>query len=253
MLGNLKVMRGLCWAAVGKALKTRSLHDLEFACFKAAGAADKIESRELRSIPALWPDQCFGPLELLSLRVGKYEDGMMPPEDLIMLVYFLVRLRPSVVLEIGTYMGHTTRAIAENCPDALVHTLDLPEDFNLAADPAALEKDDHHLIGKRVVGREFKGLPCAARIRQHFGDSAVWDFRHVAGATFFLIDGAHTYDYVKNDTLKCMEICPSGGFYLWHDVDDRHPGVVQYMAELRASGRDIKRVVNTQLAFWHDQ
>lgn len=246
-------MRGLCWAAVEKAFKTRSLRDLEFACFKVAGAADKIESRELRSIPALWPDQCFGRAELLSLRVGKYEDGMMPPEDLIMLIYFLVRECPSVVLEIGTYMGHTTRAIAENCPEAIVHTLDLPEDFDLNADSAGLTKDDHHLIKQRVVGREFRGRPCAARIRQHFGDSATWDFQQAAGATFFLIDGAHTYDYVKNDTVKCMEIGQRGGFYVWHDVDDRHPEVVTYLAELRNEGRDIKRVVNSQLAFWHDK
>src|SRR5215467_10856682 len=51
------------------------------------------------------------------------------------------------------------------------------------------------LLRRRVVGREFKGHECASRIRQHFADTASWDFREAGQPTFFFIDGTHTYEY----------------------------------------------------------
>ena len=246
----LKALRGLCWSSFDYAIKERSLGELEYAACVADAAVAKIPSKMLRCIPAIWPDRMMGQLEDLHLRVGRYEDGMLPVEDALIVAYLLVREQPEVVLEIGTYMGHTARMMAENCPNAIIHTLDLPPDFDASQDAVEMPKDDHHLIQKRQVGREFAGLPCAQRIRQHFSDSATWDFGQAGGATFFFIDGAHTYEYVKNDTNKCFELSGGRGTFLWHDVDDRHPGVLRYLCELRQSGKDIVRFVNSQLAYY---
>ena len=246
----MKALKGLCWSAVVHAAKQGNLGELEYAALAADGAVSKIPSRDFRAIPAVWPDSIMGPLEGLHLRIGKYEDGMLPVEDAVILAYLLAREQPTVVLEIGTYMGHTTRMMAENCPNAVIHTLDLPPEFNEGEDAVKMPKDDLHLIRKRQVGREFAGLPCADRIRQHFGDSATWDFARAAGATFFFIDGAHTYDYVKNDTAKCFELSGGRGTFLWHDVDERHPGVVRYLAELVQSGKKVVRFANSQLAYY---
>jgi len=246
----IRALRGLCWSSLAHAIKERSLSELEYACCIADLAVAKSPSLLLRSIPAVWPDRIMGQPENLLLRVGKHEDGSLPVEDLVVLIYLLVRERPAAVLEIGTYMGHATRAIAENCPEAIVHTLDLPPDFDPESDSVKIPKDDHHLIERRTVGREFAGQPCAERIRQHFGDSATWDYSQARGATFFFIDGAHTYEYVKNDTEKCFELSGLRGTFLWHDVDDRHPGVLRYLSELRQSGVDVVRFANTQLAYF---
>ena len=244
-----KALRGLCWSSIVHAAREGSLGELEYASVVAGCEIEKIAARQLRSLPAIWPDKIMGKPENVRLQIGKYEDGMLPVEDLVILIYLLAREQPAQVLEIGTYMGHTTRAIAENCPRTLVHTLDLPPAFDAKADIVKLPKDDFHLIEKREVGREFAGLPCAERIRQHFGDSATWDFYNAVGATCFFIDGAHTYEYVKNDTIKCFELCNGLGIFLWHDVDDRHSGVVRYLSELRSSGKAIVRFANSQLAY----
>lgn len=246
----LKALHGLCWSAGIYAMRKRSLGELEYASCIASSAISKIPSEMLRSIPMVWLNQIIEHPIQLNLCLNKGEDGSLPLEDLIPLLYLLSTERPSIIFEIGTFMGHTTRTIAENCLEATIHTLDLPPNFDQKSDTVELPKDDHHLIRRRIVGREFIDRPCAARIHQHFGDSAIWDFNNVKDATFFFIDGAHTYEYIKNDTEKCFEICKGSGTFVWHDVDDRHSGVVRYLAELRQSGIGLKRFANTQLAYY---
>jgi predicted O-methyltransferase YrrM len=141
------------------------------------------------------------------LSVARYEDGMLPSEQALALLSILVAEAPNEVLEIGTYMGHTTRQMAENLEAATIHTFDLPENYSTEAETKeTLVKDDIHLIRNRVVGREFKGQSCASRIQQHFADTANWNFGEAGKTTFFFIDGAHTYEYCKSDTEKCFQL-----------------------------------------------
>jgi hypothetical protein len=154
-------------------------------------------------------------------------------------------------LEIGTFMGHTTRQIAENLSTATVHTVDLPEDFSAEHDPEqSIPKDDFHLIARRIVGREFKAHPCGDRIKQHFADTAKWDFREAGQPTFFFIDGSHTYEYCKSDSERCFELSQGRGVFLWHDCDDAHPGVIRFISEWRQLGRDVRRISGTPIAYW---
>jgi hypothetical protein len=85
---------------------------------------------------------------------------------------------------------------------------------------------------------------------QHFGDTAEMDFSRFGRPAFFFIDGSHTYEYCKNDSEKCLAICPGGGTFLWHDCDMTHPGVVRFIAEWRNLGRNIVRIQGTVLAYW---
>lgn len=207
---------------------------------------------ELGKIPERRLDELLGTRKCaIRLRVMAYEDGMMPFRDALGLLSLLVAENPREVLEIGTYMGHTTRAMAENLDTATIHTLDLPPDFSAAADVAGLPpKDDFHLIARRVIGREFQGRDCQKRIVQHFGDTATYDFQKAGRPTFFFIDGSHTYEYCKSDSEKCLALCPAGGVFLWHDCNETHPGVVRFVLEWRALGRDIVRIEGTDLAYW---
>jgi hypothetical protein len=215
-------------------------------------ATHPMVNRYLRTIPTRYLEEILGKRSsLITLCVMRYEDGTLPTCDAIGLLSLLVAEKPQEVLEIGTYMGSTTRAMAENLPEAIIHTIDLPIDFKLEADEGTnIPKDDFHLIKERIVGKEFKGQPCETRIIQHFGDTAHFDFAELGRPTFFFIDGSHTYEYCKNDSEKCLALCGGKGTFLWHDCDDSHEGVNRFIQEWRALGRDVVRIEGTALAYW---
>ncbi|HEY5043993.1 MAG TPA: class I SAM-dependent methyltransferase [Verrucomicrobiae bacterium] len=229
-------------------------------CFASLGAAHPFQDRicnqverELEAIPKLALDEILGPRKTtIKLNSQKYEDGMLPRNDAVALLSILTAENPKEILEIGTYMGHTAKAMAENLPDSIIHTVDLPPDFfgsnNAVKD---MPKDDFHLIQRRSVGREFKGSSVEARIKQHFGDTALMDFREFGGPVFFFIDGSHTYEYCKQDSEKCFGLCRGNGIFLWHDCDQTHPGVVKFIIEWRVIGRNICRIEGTSLAYWN--
>jgi hypothetical protein len=214
--------------------------------------AQNQNDRQLERIPEITLGGILGPRKApIVLTVQKYEDGILPFHEALALLSILVSENPREVLEIGTYMGHTTRAMAENLPGSIIHTVDLPPDFSPERDPkGGPPKDDFHLIGRRVVCLEFKGQPVEHMIRQHFGDSAVLDFKEFGQPAFFFIDGAHTYEYCKQDSEKCFALCGGKGTFLWHDVDNSHPGVIQFVLEWRNLGRNLCRIEGTALAYW---
>ncbi|MGA2248219.1 MAG: class I SAM-dependent methyltransferase [Verrucomicrobiota bacterium] len=233
--------------------------EFEAACIAGLSAVHPRQDRashdlelQLKSIPTVTLDEILGVQKaLISVEIQKYEDGMLPAHEAIALLSMLVAESPKEVLEIGTFMGHTTKAMARNLPGGLIHTVDLPPDF-AAQEPAnpAIPKDDFHLIRKRVVGREFKGQPVEVRIKQHFGDTAKIDFQEFGRPDFFFIDGSHTYEYCKQDSEKCHQLCNGRGTFFWHDCDESHPGVVKFVNEWRAAGRKISRIHGTNLAYW---
>jgi hypothetical protein len=228
------------------------LRDAYLSGRKSFVSTSPMMDRQFKSIPVVdLEDVLCDRSPVIKLRVMKYEDGKLPTCDAIGLLSLLVAEQPREVLEIGTYMGHTTKAIAENLPEATIHTMDLPVDYSFEQDPNVnLPKDDLHLIGRRIVGREFKGMPCESRIVQHFGDTANFDFSKIGKPTFFFIDGSHTYEYCKNDSEKCFALCGGKGTFLWHDCDNAHTGVTRFVDEWRNSGRDIVRLEGTSLAYW---
>jgi len=201
--------------------------------------SDNRVKRELAEIPELSVDEILGTRKThIRLNVREYEDGMLPIRDAIALLAVMRVENPMEVLEIGTFMGHTTNAMAENLPDSLIHTIDLPPEFSLEQDQSDLPKDD------------FKGKATERRIRQHFGDTATFDFQGLGHPTFFFIDGSHTYEYCKQDSEKCLDVCGGTGTFMWHDCDSAHPGVVKFINEWRSDGRDVLRIVGTSLAYW---
>lgn len=225
------------------------------ACLATRWGPEDAVREQLAQIPVAYLDGLIGDEKChVKLRVMKYEVGMMPFRDAIGLLSVLVARKPEQVLEIGTYMGHTARAMAENLETATIHTVDLPPDFSSGGESTGLPpKDDFHLIARRIVGREFKGQPFESRIIQHFGDTALMDFSRIGRPTFFFIDGSHTYEYCRSDSEKCLALCPQGGTFLWHDCNETHPGVIQFILEWRALGRDIVRIHGTDLAYWQSR
>ena len=228
-------------------------------CFTSLDAAhprqDRIENqrkKQLKSIPEKALNEILGDRKTtIKLNVQPYEDGILPYNEAMALLSILTAENPREVLEIGTFMGHTTKAMAENLPNAIIHTVDLPPDFSKPENPDPnMPKDDFHLIARRVVGREFRGQAVEQRIKQHFGDTASMNFTEFGRPTFFFIDGSHTYEYCKQDSEKCFASCGGAGVFLWHDCDITHPGVIKLILEWRGLGRNIARIENTAAAYW---
>lgn len=177
-------------------------------------------------------------------------DGATPFRDLKAILSVAKNQRPKAALEFGTYYGTTTANLAMNLPDARIHTIDLPED---AAEASSLIEgqpvNDLHLIKGRQLGKAFRGTALEQRIVQHQGDTATYDYSVIQDdVSFFLVDGSHTYDYARSDTLRCFAIGKGECSFAWHDCDQFTTGVLKWLLEMIAAGLPVFRIENTSLA-----
>ena len=198
----------------------------------------------LERIPAVPLSAIVGKPEIRVLGTYCYADGYLPWCDLVALMSVVVDRAPRSILEIGTFNGYTTLLMALNLPEAEIHTIDLPEDFQDLGPRNGLVKDDFHLIASRRVGCEYRAEPSVKTIHQHFGDTAEYD---LPAAEFYFIDGSHTYSYARNDTERALA-SGAAKTLVWHDCDRHHCGVTQVLVEMLEAGRPVRRIAGTNLA-----
>jgi hypothetical protein len=171
--------------------------------------------------------------------------------DLVSMCMLCQLLKPRTILEIGTFHGAGALHWAANAPDAEVYTLDLPA--SSAPGLPITEMDQKFVDGHAAPGHMlFEGKPEAKRIHLLFGDSAVFDFSPFFGRVDLLfIDGSHSYEYVRNDTLRGMECCSPGSVIAWHDYGRVGlNGVSMWLHEFsRQQARSIYRVPGGSLAY----
>lgn len=176
--------------------------------------------------------------------------GSTPIEDVVAIVALAKAQRPKAALEFGTFYGSGTANLARNLPDAVIHTIDLPPEGGVAETLIhGKPVDDLHLIQGRQLGKAFRGTALEQRIVQHLGDTAAYDYSVIQDeVSFFLIDGSHTYEYAKSDTLKAFGVARGGSTFAWHDCDDTHPGVTRWLGELLEAGLPVCRIEGTVVA-----
>lgn len=208
-------------------------------------------AKMLERVPEV-PLNSLGPIpEQLTLDLRFVDvDGATPYRDLVAILTLAKNQNPQAALEFGTYFGSTTANLALNLPDARIHTLDLPED---SVEASALVEgkpvDDEHLIKGRQLGKAFRGTPLANKITQHQGDTATYDYSVIQEpVTFFLVDGSHTYEYARSDTMRSFALAKGPCSFLWHDCDMYHPGVITWLVEMIEAGLPVVRVKDTSLA-----
>lgn len=172
--------------------------------------------------------------------------------DILSLCLACKLLEPKVYFEIGTLNGFTAYHAALNSPEsARIYTLDLPPE---GAGEVALHVtaiDEAHIKSNRKVEKLlFEGTPEEARITRLFGDSASFDYSPYHGQVdVFFIDGAHSYEYVRSDTLKALDCCHPGSMILWHDFGRVGVnGVSRWLHELKAAGGPVHVVPGASLA-----
>ena len=157
-------------------------------------------------------------------------DGNVTLLELLCLARLARATAARTVFEFGTFDGRTTLTLAANAPDATVHTLDLPPDTETAM---PIEQIERIYVFKPVSGARFLGRPEASRIRQHFGDSATYDYGALRGTIdLVFVDGSHSYPYVVSDSRNALALLGArGGVIAWHDYGV-WPGVTRALEEL---------------------
>jgi predicted O-methyltransferase YrrM len=172
--------------------------------------------------------------------------------DLVALCSLCALVKPKVVFEIGTLTGYTALHFALNTPpEADVYTLDLPASTDQAPALRTTVIDDAHIHHHNRLGHyAFDGYPEAAKIHALFGDSAQFDYKPFEGRVdLFFIDGAHSYEYVRQDTLNALSCCHSGSVIVWHDYGRTGVnGVSRWIDEL-AMEHEIYAVPGSSVAF----
>lgn len=170
--------------------------------------------------------------------------------DLISMCMLCQIVKPRIVFEIGTFHGAGALHWAANAPQAEVYTLDLPP----AVDPSLslTVVDRQHIKGRaRATCMEFDGRAEASRIHPLYGDSATFDFSPFSDCVdLFFIDGAHSYEYIRNDTYRALACCKPGGVVAWHDYGRvGFNGVSKWLDELSANGREVYCIPGGSLAY----
>lgn len=170
--------------------------------------------------------------------------------ELLALAVVTRLVAPNKAVEIGTFDGRSTLAIAANLPEGgMVHTLNLPPDY-LARHPEQADSVDAQLSSRVESGYRWRDSPLAGRIRQHFGDSRQFDFTTLFPAQLFFIDGAHDTATVLSDSRNALRGIDRGhGAILWADAE--HYGVPTALAMLAKEGLPIRLIAGTDMAIVH--
>jgi predicted O-methyltransferase YrrM len=170
--------------------------------------------------------------------------------DLVSMCMICQILKPKTIFEIGTFHGAGALHWAGNAPGAEVYTLDLPPSERPSLTVTSV--DLQHVNGYRKEHQMlFDGRSEARRIHCLYGDSANFDFSPFHGKVDLLfIDGAHSYEYVRNDTLRAEACCKPGSVIAWHDYGRvGFNGVSKWLHEFARERKGLYRIPGGSLAF----
>ncbi len=159
--------------------------------------------------------------------------------ELFILSFFAKKFGSSSIFEIGTFDGRTALNLAVNSsPDAKIYTIDLPKDTGSSVGLPVTKGDtayiNKNVTGQRYLNKDRKAFPEINKIVQLFGDSARFDFTpYFNMISMVFVDGAHSYEYVKNDSDVAMKMMKNGkGLIVWHDYDALYDEVTQALNEI---------------------
>lgn len=145
-----------------------------------------------------------------------------PPYYHDLTMHFLTALvllyQPRTVVEVGTFDGETTVALAQALPSAVVYGLDLYTEW---AEPL------------------IKTWGVQDRVRLIRGPSQDTIAQLPDGIDFAYIDGDHTFEGVKADTEKLEPKLINGAIIAFHDTNG--PGVREYvLGRFRQTGVEFR-------------
>ncbi len=148
--------------------------------------------------------------------------------------------------EIGTASGNTTVLLAANL-EGTVYTLDLPDSDDWQPTLTRLGSDDVVRASRKRA--EFIVKHPKPNIVDLVGDSARFDYSPYHGRIgLFFVDGAHSLEYVRSDTMNAAWCCQDDAVVIWdalhHDpgCDQLHPGAQDGRGERVRTSRHATRL-----------
>jgi predicted O-methyltransferase YrrM len=198
------------------------------------------ETLATSNIRELYAEEVFEGIGEISLPLNVSNEASHHENHMdMMFVVAAAKLKGSKrVFEFGTYMGRTTCGLASISDEVEVNTLNLPPEDDLRYGP---------YIGKLIADSPYRD-----RIKQLFSDSRKFDTAPYASSMdYIFVDADHSYEGVKNDTIKAFEMLKPGGIIMWHDFAPKSPGVYGYLQELNVE-RPLIRIRNTCLVLYID-
>lgn len=221
-LGRLGPLRDLCYRI------------LDFDCQETSAYVRHITLKELFPNADISEVTVFTPLNK--------GVATMSFDETVYLSALVKCVKPEIIFEIGTFRGYTTRAMARHAPDnCQIYTLDLPpEDFG-KSDLCQHSADYANVLlnprRKPTIGDLYRGDPIASRqIIQLLGSSDRFDYTpYLKKVDLYLIDGAHSYDFVMNDTTWALRCLSERGIVVWHDLKGGFRGMIKFFKEFGLS------------------
>ena len=207
-----------------------------------------------RNVFEVLPSKNSANVKLGNLTSGGHWFGALASytSDILSLCLICQIIRPKVVFEIGTMKGYTAYHFALNTSDdGRIYTLDLPMNESVQPTLHTTRMDDLHVTSHAQIEKHcFENSTVAKKITCLFGDSAVFDFSpYYEKVDFFFIDGAHSYEYVRSDTLNALKCCHPGSVIALHDFGRVGVnGVTKWVLELSKTHK-IFSVPGGSLAF----
>jgi len=173
-------------------------------------------------------------------------------KDILTLCILTKLVKAERIFEIGTYKGYTAMHFAMNTSlNSKIFTLDLPSNFNNLLLKSTIL--DRSVINKSLSEKNycFSGTANEKKINCLFGDSHSFDFTDFHNnIDLFFIDGAHSYEYVKSDTLNAIKCVKKGGFIFWHDYGRWGVnGVSKWLHKFASQGKEVYSVPGSSLAW----
>jgi predicted O-methyltransferase YrrM len=219
-------------------------HVFGIANWAASEIADPVA--DVRNIPSVNVlDICPGS-QRWSLQSFPSVGASVSPMECAVLASLSYLVKARRAFEFGTYKGVSTTQLALNIGvDGMVFTLDLPEDHPAYTLPIPKPEE------RQIAAESGKGIliprDLLNRVTFLSSDSATFDETPYHGTIdLVFVDGAHSYEYVKNDTEKGWRMLRSGGVLAWHDCNAQHRDVVRYIKECEF---DTKLVSGTAIAY----
>jgi predicted O-methyltransferase YrrM len=119
---------------------------------------------------------------------------------------------PKTILEIGTAEGHMTALMAQNAPQATVHTVNIPPEEISDGGTFVTRSFERDEIGRYYRERNL------SNVRQIYANTATWK-PDIGPIDIAFVDGCHDADFVFNDTRKILKHAHPGTVILWHDFN----------------------------------
>jgi hypothetical protein len=162
------------------------------------------------------------------------------PGELATLIDFFIQRKSEgeklkYYAEIGACAGGTTYAIN--------HFLNFEE--LLIIDDGGLENEGYLSRGDQLRGQNLKFIPRVEIIGSSMEPRVIEMAKQISKIRQYdilFIDGDHSYNGVKNDTLNYISIVRGGGYLIFHDTEHIH-GIRQWVNEFLNNNNDCELVM----------